>query len=266
MAKPKYKIGDTFHSLTIVGIEHLPFIKEKEKRKTKAKIICKCGCGNISSYFPSNVFSGKSTKCRFCQNVKEKPKKIGCIEILEKFRPSNSRSIIYKCKCKCGNIFERNWERLYNRKWIRCPKCPSKPPPLPRKEFAKINAYNKHLKSRDKILKLRNGYLKPIKFSHWESKRGRRFPYYICKCKCGKEITLKGYHIFAIKSCGCLQKERAPKGEKNWKAALKNEEAKIIRDLYNSNTGFRLIDLAHMYNVSESTISSIIRNETYREI
>lgn len=41
----------------------------------------------------------------------------------------------------------------------------------------------------------------------------KRLPQWLCRCECGKQVTVKGCHLKsgATKSCGCLQKERAGK-------------------------------------------------------
>jgi hypothetical protein len=57
---------------------------------------------------------------------------------------------------------------------------------------------------------------------------------------------------------------RIPRGEKNKKAKLTNDQAREIRKLYHSET-FSGKELAKMYGVSSANISFVVNNKTYRE-
>lgn len=78
-----------------------------------------------------------------------------------------------------------------------------------------------------------------VSFSHYfKDKENRNIPYWNVKCDCGKEKTIRLYHVTReiTKSCGCLQKEnkhRLLPGESNFNVLFavyqKNAELRGIK-------------------------------------
>ena len=191
-----------------------------KNRKTFKRVECKCDCGHVFSPYKSNVLGGHTKGCPHCQNAANcVGRRIGKIEVIERFWKYDqlkNRRVFYKIKCDCGHIFEMDSNTTRRLKGIRCEKCPRKPKPLlSRPEAISFTNYKKHLKSRDHKIGQKSGYLKVVKFFGWFNTKKRRYSLYEMKCKCGNKIIRRGDVVGRVFSCGCLQKESIPRGEKN---------------------------------------------------
>lgn len=262
--------GKMIGDLKIIREIRTPYIvnKPNEKRSTIIKLECLCKCGRIFYPYKSNVLYKKTTHCIRCPRKNSLiGKRIGKLEVLSSFIDENSKhQMNYKLKCDCGNAFSTNYLKIRRIKGCFCPKCkPKKRVAMPRKEFAAINNFNKHLIHKKKILGKKFGYLKVLKFEKWEYGVHRRRPIYLCKCKCGNKILVRGDGLGRILSCGCLHRERILKGEENYQARFKNIEAQAIRELLKSGL-YTGREIAKMYNVCETLISSIKNNQTYKDL
>ena len=109
MGKFKNEIGNIYGKLTV--IEEGPTLKDRKYWK------CQCECGNIIITQGSNLRNNKTTSCG-C-NQKEHARQLGYthrldlanqkFNLLTPLEPTNERghdghSVIWKCKCDCGNI------------------------------------------------------------------------------------------------------------------------------------------------------------------
>ena len=102
-------IGKTYNKLLV--LEEVP--KEKRKNPKKVEWRCQCECGNIINVYSNNLTSGhtKSCGCRRIEAAKENFTKDLTGKVFNKLtalEPTSERgsdgSVIWKCKCDCGNI------------------------------------------------------------------------------------------------------------------------------------------------------------------
>ena len=98
------KVGDKVGMLTLLD-------KKRENKRTY--FYCKCDCGNEKWIRADSIGIGKTVSCG-CYNAKNnfykpkelKGKKFGRLVALKPTaeRDKNNYSVIWKCKCSCGNI------------------------------------------------------------------------------------------------------------------------------------------------------------------
>ena len=102
----------------------------------------------------------------------------------------NSGSIIWKCKCDCGNLIEVPTQSLTSGNTKSCG--------CLQKEKAKATGHNTLIDLTNKVF----GRLTVIKYSGTINDRS----YWQCKCKCGTICEIEGYRLRSGKtsSCGCL--------------------------------------------------------------
>ena len=102
-------VGQKFNHLLV--LEEIP--KEDRRNKKKVEWKCLCDCGNTTNVITNYLISGHTQSCG-CQRAltarknftkdltNKKFSKLTAIEPTEK-RGSDG-SVIWKCKCDCGNI------------------------------------------------------------------------------------------------------------------------------------------------------------------
>ena len=94
-------------------------------------------------------------------------------------------SIIWECRCDCGNIVKLSTSEIKrsNRKSCGC------------------------LNKMDNLEKRKFGRIQVVKFLYFD--KNQHSPFYLCKCDCGKEKIINGYSLKHGKtqSCGCISKE-----------------------------------------------------------
>ncbi len=240
-------VGKKFHHLTILG-----FVKVNGKKM--AIVLCDCGnqtqlqFGQINKKSESCI-AYKYSSCGKCnlnnrKNIKKYHiigEKYGMLKILE-----NIGKDLSLAECDCGNITQVKKWHLLNEK----PSC---------------GCYwkNIHIENAKKLEGIKYYYLKIVKFLRMDGKNLRAL--YLVKCKCGKEFERSVSYLFGSKSCGCIRKDLADKGLMGCGRKLKDYEAKSIRQLAETKLYLQR-DLAKMFNVNETIISSVIRRKTYRHI
>lgn len=266
MARSKDIIGQRFGRLVVVREIIVPYTGIMKNRKTYKRVECKCDCGNTIFPHKSNILSGYSkacTRCAIANNLVGK--RIGKIEFLERVWDDTKipARLMYKIKCDCGNVFFSRSQTAARLKGIKCAKCPRKPPPMTMDEAAKLRGTKKHLDAIERKIGQVSGRLTLLKFQEWRYANGRRYAYYLFKCKCGKKIIRKGDIIGTIFSCGCLHLDNILKGEESPCATLKNEDAAAIRELIKTGL-YTQRQIAKMYNVDDTRISAIKKNKVYK--
>ena len=93
--------GQRFGKLLVVEIdpEYVP------KSGRHARWLCRCDCGATISAASNHLIAGGATACSFaCKNRIEEGTRFGNLTVLEMTdkRSKNGGSVMYKCKCDCG--------------------------------------------------------------------------------------------------------------------------------------------------------------------
>ena len=221
----------------------------------KSKLLVECDCGNIT-YLNNNLGNkpGKYISCGKCNlGIKTKKckyeykymtlgKKFGDLEIVENIDAQTAIA-----KCICGQKLEVKRHHLQTLH----PSCGC---------FWK----NQRIKNAKRLEGYIHGYLKIKKFIGMKGTKKTR-AHYLLECKCGKEFERSISYLWGSKSCGCLQKEKAPKGEDNGGSKSKNCEILSIRELQKTGI-YTQKELADMFQTNESRISNIILKKTWKHL
>ena len=102
-------IGQQFHCLTV--LEEVPKTERRNPKQVEWK--CQCECGNITTVITNYLTSGhtKSCGCRRATAARENFTKDLTGKVFNKLtalEPTKNRgvdgSVIWKCRCECGNI------------------------------------------------------------------------------------------------------------------------------------------------------------------
>lgn len=172
--------------------------------------ICQCDCGNQVSVLSQNLRTGNTQSCG-CLN-REKLDNINTIDltgkifgdliVLERDYSKKGNGAYWKCQCRCGEkiVISGTHLRSGHTKSCGC---------LIDKTASEMHLKDLQGKSIGNLEVLRRDM----------SKTGKRV-YWICKCNCGKEVSVRSDHLLKeeILSCGCLS---FSKGEKKIEEILK---------------------------------------------
>jgi len=121
------------------------------------------------------------------------------LTVLEDLGNKNGRSN-YLCKCSCGNTTEVLGKHIVSKNTKSCGCL------VPMISMA-------HCASDEKcIIGNKYGRLEVIMRDHMRMNEDSHSSFWICKCQCGKEKSIKKTHLLlGTKSCGCLGKETKQK-------------------------------------------------------
>lgn len=220
MPKCKDLTGKQFHYLTV--------LQKTEKRRSGAVVwLCKCKCGNLKEVTSGDLNAGRVTSCG-CYNREKASKsfeditgqRFGKLTVLEKTeKRASNRSIIWKCKCDCGNICEVSRDSL--RKGTKSCGCLQKEKAS---ESGKAFGYD--------LTNQRFGRLVPLKLLENKSER-----IWLCQCDCGKQCEVSARNLLRghTSSCGCLKKSL---GEYLIEKILKENNINFITQYHNDNCRF----------------------------
>lgn len=117
--------------------------------------------------------------------------RFGKLLVIEQTQERKNKSIVWKCKCDCGNIEYFSTKELRNDGIIQCHQCGNKRQPKKQKQFLIGKKFN------------RLTVLQPT-----EKRSGGKIVYK-CQCDCGNFVyttktDLQNNHT---KSCGCIKKK-----------------------------------------------------------
>ena len=198
MDKYEKFIGQKFGRLTVMET----FQSEKGYRMCR----CHCACGKETTVYYYNLISGRTKSCGCLMEENRRKyrdlsgKRFGQILVL---RPTEKRnkegSIIWKCKCSCGRIFEVN-ERYLVRGFRRDCGCGCGTDPGHKREGHPIDLTNRKL-----------GELTVLyQTDHRDSKGG---VIWHCRCSCGKEKDYSADELLrgSTVSCGHIRVENGKK-------------------------------------------------------
>lgn len=185
--------GKQFGNLTVIRYDH--------KKKTARIYLCKCNCGNEFYVDRCRLLAGKVKSCGCSHYIKDLNDIVGKVVnklTVIKYDCIKNRNHYYICKCECGNIVSVRRSDLVNNKVLSCGCEVGKHNPETRIDVDDIIG-----KKFDRLTVLQYDY---------HDKKGKDH-YYICKCSCGKIISVsrKGLLTRNNKSCGCQKIDAATK-------------------------------------------------------
>lgn len=188
MKYKKINIGQKFNLLTVID--------KLDKRKNNSIVwLCQCECGNYKEVTSADLNSNRVKSCG-CLNSKIKQgnyehlegQRFGRLQVISiTNKRTNSRGIIWHCKCDCGNECDVSGDRLkrgqqscgcYQREKVR--------------ELGKSKGYD--------LTGQRFGKLTPLFLLNNTTER-----IWHCKCDCGNEVNVKSQYLLNhhTSSCGC---------------------------------------------------------------
>ena len=112
--------GNRYGRLTVIGLA-------ESSGDGKRRWICKCDCGEIRTVQAGNLTSGHTTSCGCKKSPDLSGRKFGKLTVLgrsEKRVPRGLRSsLLWECRCECGNIVYRPTDVLNNADTSMCQEC-----------------------------------------------------------------------------------------------------------------------------------------------
>lgn len=176
--------GQQFGQLTI--------LKRDIKRKDRAYWICECSCGKQISVAGTKLRQGQQS-CGCLKSAQLANQRFGRLVAIKPTQERSSNgSIMWECKCDCGNIVKVRANHLTSGKTKSCG-CLK----------AEQNLINISQKTEDitnqqygKLIVLEQDIIRSKQFLH---------TYWVCKCECGNLVSVRADHLKnqAIISCGC---------------------------------------------------------------
>lgn len=191
----EYQFGESVGPYSLIFVkENEPHINPSGYKNRKATFLCP-ECGQNFITYLKGVTGGRVKTCPKCSRKRsavatvESNKKrfkdlthqrFGHLTVLEKTDRRVAGSIIWKCKCDCGNIKEASSSDLVQGHTCSCGCLTS--PDLVGKKFGRLTVLEK------------------------TEKRNAGNVVWKCKCDCGniKEINRRDLVHGGIQSCGCL--------------------------------------------------------------
>lgn len=122
MGKQMYLTGQRFGKLTVLGIDP-NYIPQNGRHKTW---LCKCDCGNYKTVAGTRLVRGEVLACsQACTHKIENGTRFGRLIVIEMTdeRSKNGGSVMYKCKCDCGEELLVASTDLRAKRKSACPKC-----------------------------------------------------------------------------------------------------------------------------------------------
>jgi len=122
MARIKDLTGQRFGKLVVIGLDpdYIP------KSGRHAKWLCKCDCGNYKKVQSNHLLAGDTTACSLgCNRRIENGTHFGRLTVIEMTdeRSKSGGSVMYKCKCDCGEELLVASTELRAKRKSACSKC-----------------------------------------------------------------------------------------------------------------------------------------------
>ena len=186
MARIKDITGQKFGKLTAI---------EPTERRSNGNVVwkCKCDCGNEYFVPAGELQKGNTRSCGCLHKANLTEQKFGKLTALEPTDKKMGNSIIWKCKCDCGNFSEAAVNILRSGKTKSCGCLNNEYEDLTNMRFGRLTA------------------LEPTE------KRSAGSVVWKCKCDCGKFSEVSSHNLKSGKarSCGCVRDEKTEEYRKN---------------------------------------------------
>lgn len=191
MAKALDLTGQKFDKLTALQ-------RVENGKDGKVKWDCLCECGNHKIVSAGDLKSGYIRSCGCLLSPSLVGKKFGHLTVIEKcginVQKSGRKTILWRCKCDCGNTRVVPGKSLKQGAVTKCEECVKKSKKtLVGQKFGKLT-----------VIKRAEDYISP---------KGKHSPMWLCKCECGKikPIAQSSLKFGSVKSCGCSRYESKTK-------------------------------------------------------
>ena len=220
----KNLIGQQFGNLTV--------LKETDNRKNGCILWeCQCKCGNIIQVSTSDLTCGRKKSCgcleqnnkkQFGQrskayNFKDRTnQRYGRLVALYPTDKRSGSSVVWHCKCDCGNELDINGSYL-GKSIFSCG--------CLRKDMAR----EKGIEKTENLIGQKFGKLTVLSYVLVEnSKTGGS--HWLCQCDCGNQIVVKKQYLRLGKttSCGCVKIKS--KGQQKIAEILKSQNISFIQE------------------------------------
>ena len=230
------RIGQKYGHLTVIDYA------QNIKNETAWKCLCDCGneCIKTSHYLVSN----KNPNCG-CKRKKDiTGQRYGILTVIKPTTERKHGSVVWECKCDCGNICYATTEslRVGDRKSCGCLLEQSRKN-LGRYGFTDLTGQQFGQLTVLELTDLRNNAQNRI----WK-----------CKCKCGNICYVSTNHLQTgnTKSCGCLGSQST--GELEIKELLEHYHIPFKSQYVFSDLPNRKYDFAIFTDITQSKIDKLI--------
>ena len=178
------KIGDTFNSLTIIGLV--------EQRKRGATWRCRCVCGTELDVKETDLTTGHKKSCgclKRNRSIDMCGQVFGYLTVIEKVKSDKSRasrSARWRCQCICGNFTEVSRAMLINGEVKSCGcKAQNEVIDMVGQTFGRLTVISRTENT-------------PNGCAQW-----------LCRCSCGTEKIILGHSLRSglTRSCGCIARD-----------------------------------------------------------
>ena len=206
--------GQRFGMLTV--------IRKTEERKYGTVVWeCKCKCGKTAFIKTNSLTTGAVTSCG-CKSVASrfkatdiKVQKFGMLKAVKMTDERKDTYVVWECICDCGNTALVSFRYLM-KGWT----------------------YNCGCIKKNDLTGIKFGRLTVLR----PGKKKRNGAEWVCKCKCGNEITVKAASLKSgkTKSCGCILKDDYVDGTALHllcQKTRKNNKSGIVGVCYDSSRG-----------------------------
>lgn len=216
---------------------------EKDHISRKWIVICDCGEKSLKT----NGAVKTSNTCGRCESKKYIGRRFGKITVMSILGYIDS-VCHFDCLCDCGTRKTIKLSNIVNKKLKSC------------------GCYTdeKNLNSAEKLIGLTIRRFTIKKVHGYEP--GTTRIVFEAKCKCGEVFLVTRKQFMSVASCGkCKAPRPFMEGEKHPNAKLTNDEVRSIRQL-NVLKIYEKKQICEMYDISESVLSNILLNKTYKNL
>lgn len=195
MAKIKELTGQVFGNLTVLG--------NAGRKNGYVLWCCQCTCGNETNVTSINLLRGVTTSCGckrkgVIRNIAGQ--RFGKLVAIEPTDKRSGNSVVWKCKCDCGNEAQVSSNHLTGGVTRSCG-CEKKPKSSNEKGSVKLVSPSSSVSPGQRFGRL-------VALEPTDGRKNRSVIWH-CKCDCGNEVFTTSNQLVTghKKSCGCLQDE-----------------------------------------------------------